>query len=95
MDPLSYKGGENLADFFEATKASPAKYLRVTPLLCDTKHDFLLPEYSGYSFLIDLSDGAETVYKKDKVFINLNNKSPELSVEIRFKTTLKLSLIHI
>ncbi len=89
VDPLSYKGGENLADFFEATKASPAKYLRVSPLLCDTKHDFLLPEYSGHSFLIDLSDGAETVYKKDKVFINLNNKSPELSVEVRFKTTLE------
>ncbi len=89
VDPLSYKGGENLADFFEATKASPAKYLRVTPMLFSTQYDMGLAEYSGYSFLIDLSDGAETVYRKDKVFININKKSTELTVEVRFKTTLK------
>ena len=89
VDPLSYRGGENLADFFEATKASPAKYLRVTPMLFSTQYDLGLADYSGYSFLIDLSDGAETVYRKDKVFININKKSTELTVEVRFKTTLK------
>ena len=89
VDPLSYKGGNNLADFFEATKASPAKYLRVTPALYSTQYDLGLSDYSGYSFLIDLSDGAETVYKKDRVFININGRSAELAVEVRFRTTLK------
>ncbi len=89
VDPLSYKGGSNLADFFEATKAAPAKYLRVTPALFSTQYDLGLSDYSGYSFLIDLSDGAETVYKKDRVFININGRSTELSVEVRFRTTLK------
>ena len=89
VDPISYKGGSNLADFFETTKASPAKYLRVTPYLFDTKYGISIDDYSGYSFLIDLSDGAETVYWRDKVFINLNNRAPELSVEVRFKTTMK------
>ena len=89
VDPLSYKGGSNLGDFFETTKASPAKYLRVTPILWKTENDISLTEYSGYSFVIDLADGAETVYKKDKVFIDINNKNTELSLEVRFKTTLK------
>ena len=89
VDPLSYKGGSNLADFFETTKASPAKYLRVSPMLHDTLHDLSLTDSSGYSFVIDLADGAETVYKKERVSINLNNKSVLLNVEVHFKTTLK------